>query len=153
FLAQATRAVRQVFHGNVTYASLPLEAVDWSLFDFVCLDHYRGARNRDAYTESLQRYFLNGKPVIITEVGCCTYQGAENAGGRGWMIVDRSKTPPQFDGEYVRDERLQEQELADLLALLEATHVDGVFVYTFVAPIYPYHEDPRYDLDMASYAL
>ncbi|GHP00434.1 hypothetical protein KSF_104810 [Reticulibacter mediterranei] len=153
FLAQATGAVRQVFHGNVTYASVQLESVDWGFFDFVCLDHYREARNRDSYAESLKRYFLHGKPVIITEFGCCTYQGAEQAGGRGWMIVDFSKIPPQLNGKYVRDEGLQAQELSDLLALLEGAGVDGMFVFTFVAPAFPYHEDPRYDLDMASYAL
>lgn len=153
FLAQATAAVRQVFHGKVTYASVQLEAIDWSLFDFVCLDHYREARNRDAYPAALKRYFPHGKPVIITEFGCCTYQGAEQAGGRGWMIVDPRQTPPQLKGAYIRDEGLQAQELADLLALLEGAGVDGAFVYTFVAPELPYHEDPRYDLDMASYAL
>lgn len=52
----------------------------------------------------------------------------------------------------MRDEELQARELSDLLALLEGAGVDGVFVYTFVAPPYSYHEDPRYDLDMASYA-
>lgn len=153
FLAQAVEGVRQVFHGNVTYASVQLEAVDWSLFDFVCLDHYREAHNRGAYTESLKRYFLHSKPVIITEFGCCTYQGAENAGGRGFMIIDFLKTPPQLKGTYVRDEGLQAQELSDLLTLLKGAGVDGAFVFTFVAPTFPYNEDPRYDLDMASYAL
>jgi hypothetical protein len=26
-------------------------------------------------------------------------------------------------------------------------------VFTFVSPTFPYHEDPKYDLDMASYSL
>lgn len=153
FLTKAVEAVRQVFHGSVTYASVQLEAVDWSLFDFVCLDHYRGARDRDAYATSLKRYFLHNKPVIITEFGCCTYQGAENAGGKGFLIADLLKTPRQLNGIYVRDERLQAQELSDLFTLLKGAGVDGAFVFTFVAPIYPYNEDPRYDLDMASYSL
>ncbi len=48
FLAKANTVVRQVFGGQVTYASAPIEAVDWGVFDFVCLDYYRGARNRDS---------------------------------------------------------------------------------------------------------
>jgi hypothetical protein len=31
--------------------------------------------------------------------------------------------------------------------------VDGAFAFTFVMPKYPYHPDPRFDLDMASYGL
>ncbi|WP_345575229.1 hypothetical protein [Nonomuraea rosea] len=41
FLAQASRAVRDVFSGRLTYASAPIEDVDWSLFDIVALDYYR----------------------------------------------------------------------------------------------------------------
>jgi len=40
FLAKATKAVREVFHGKVRYASLIWEQVDWNLFDFVGVDHY-----------------------------------------------------------------------------------------------------------------
>jgi hypothetical protein len=31
--------------------------------------------------------------------------------------------------------------------------VDGAFVHTFVSPISPHSENPRYDFDMASYSL
>jgi len=37
FLEKANAAVRSVFHGKVTYASLLWEAVNWGLFDFVGL--------------------------------------------------------------------------------------------------------------------
>lgn len=154
FLAKANEAVRKVFRGEVTYASPPLEAVDWSIFDYVCLDHYREARNKDSYGEPLKPYFAHNKPVIITEVGCCTYQGAENAGAMGWAIVDPTKIPPQqLDGDYVRDEGLQARELTDLLTILERARVDGAFVFTFVSPALTHNEDPRRDLDMASYSL
>ena len=64
FLAKANSAVRQVFHGKVTYASLVWEAVDWSLFDFVGLDHYRISRIEDKYGEMLKTSFSHGKPVV-----------------------------------------------------------------------------------------
>jgi len=35
FLTRANKAVRPVLGGQVTYTSAMLEAVDWSLFDFV----------------------------------------------------------------------------------------------------------------------
>jgi hypothetical protein len=152
FLVKANKAVREVFHGQVTYASAPIEAVDWSLFDFVSIDYYRGARNRDSYADSLKPRFTHGKPVIITEVGCCTYQGAENKGGRGFMIVDH-KNPQQLNGNYVRDEGLQAREIANMLHILYNTGVDGAFVLTFVSPALYYNEDPKFDLDMASYSL
>lgn len=153
FLAKATEAVRTVFRGKVTYAACGLEfAVDWSLFDYVCLDHYREARIKDTYAAMLKPYFARGKPVVITEVGCCAYRGAENVGGRGFMIVDPANTG-QLNGDYVRDESLQARELADLLSILDSAGVDGVFVFTFVAPALAYNENPRYDMDMASFSL
>jgi hypothetical protein len=153
FLTKAAEEVRKVFRGKVTYAACPLEfAVDWSLFDFVCLDHYREARIKDSYVAMLKPYFARGKPVIITEVGCCAYRGAEDVGGRGFMIVDPAD-PGHLNGDYVRDEGVQVRELADLLAILDSAGVDGVFVFTFVAPGLAYNENPRCDLDMASFSL
>ncbi len=153
FLARANEAVRQVFHGKVTYASAPLEAVDWSLFDFVGVDMYRETRIKDSFGEIIKRYFAYNKPVIIGEFGCCTYQGAEDAGGMGWAIVDYPDNPLQLNGDYVRDEGLQARELTDVLSIFESIGIDGAFVFTFVAPTSPYNENPKYDLDMASYSL
>jgi len=153
FLARAGEAVRQVFHGNVTYMSVPLETVDWRLFDFVGVDIYRETRIKDTFGEIIKRYFVNNKPVIIGEFGCCTYQGAEDAGGRGWAIVDFKTMPLQLNGEYVRDESLQAHELTDVLSILDGVGVEGAFVFTFVSPTSTYNEDPKYDLDMASYSL
>ena len=59
----------------------------------------------------------------------------------------------QLNGAYVRDEGLQARELTDVLSILESIGVDGAFVFTFVTPTFLYHEDPQYDLDMASYSL
>jgi hypothetical protein len=59
----------------------------------------------------------------------------------------------QLNGEYVRDEGLQARELTDVLSILDGVGVDGAFVFTFVSPTFPYNEDPKYDLDMASYSL
>jgi hypothetical protein len=152
FLTKATAAVRKVFHGQVTYAAAPIEAVDWNLFDFVCLDYYRGKQNRETYGQRLKRHFSNGKSVIISEVGLCAYQGAEDKGARGFMIVD-SKDHQQLNGNYVRDERLQARELNDMLTLLDGAGVHGTFVFTFVSPALTFSENPKFDLDMASYSL
>jgi hypothetical protein len=152
FLARANEAVRHVFHGNVVYFSVPLEMVEWSLFDCVGVDLYREARIKDSFGDLVKRYLIYDKPVIIGEFGCCTYQGAEDAGGKGWAIVDL-QNPLQLNGDYVRDEGVQARELTDVLHIFDAIGVDGTFVFTFVAPTFPYHENPKYDLDMASYSL
>jgi hypothetical protein len=152
FLARANQGVREVFHGPVTYASAPVEKVDWSLFDFVCVDYYRGKQNRADYSRRLQRYFTYGKPVVITEVGCCTYRGAEDKGGRAFMIVDR-KHPDQLQPGYDRDEGLQAREDVDMLSELSKAGVNGAFVFTFIMPTMKYREDPLRDFDKASYSL
>jgi hypothetical protein len=152
FLTKASEAVRQVFHGDVTYASALLEWVDWRLFDYVCLDHYRAAPGKDSYIAQLKPYLAYNKPVIITEVGCCAYQGAEDEGARGFMIVDPMKLQLRNDG-YVRDEGVQARELTDLLTLLDGAGVDSVFVFTFVAPALVHREETLFDLDMASFSV
>ncbi len=153
FLSKATTLVREYFHGRVTYASGPWEEVDWSLFDFVGVDYYRDAMNKKAYEKNLRGYFKHGKPVVITEFGCCTYQGAGDKGGYGWAVVDWSKTPPQLKQELIRDETLQANYLIELLKIFGQEKVEGAFVFTFVSPSYPYQENPIHDLDMASYSV
>jgi hypothetical protein len=165
FLAQAVAAVRQVFGGPVTYASLPWETVDWSLFDLVGIDHYRDPRIRDRYVEMLQPLFGSGKPVVITEFGCRTYQGALDPGAMGREITDGRTlffhqlpvvgrfVRPRLNGNYVRDEELPARELIESLGILDQAGVDGAFVMTFVSPIATYDQNPRYDLDMAGFSL
>jgi hypothetical protein len=158
FLAEATERVREVFHGPVTYASVPLETVEWSRFDFVSVDLYRDARIKDRFTDVLHRYFAFERPVAITEFGCCTYRGAADAGGRGFAILDisaqdRQSTPPRLNGPYIRDESEQADELTEMLSIFDAAGVDATFVMTFIAPLNPCSDDPLYDLDMASYSL
>jgi hypothetical protein len=166
FLANATSAVRQVFHGKVTYASILWEDVDWSIFDFVGIDHYRMARIKEQYIELLKPAFTHDKPVVITEFGYRTYQGAdESTEGMAGDIVDHKSlylhqlpllgnfVKPQIRGSHVRDENFQAKELVDQLIELDKAGVDGAFIMTFVSPINPYDENPKYDLDMASYSL
>lgn len=153
FLARAVAAVRGSFSGSVTYASGPWEGVNWSRFDFVGVDHYRDARNQDTYGAELRRYAVFQRPVVVTEFGCCTYQGAQDRGGIGWAIVDRTAQPPRLTEDVVRDEQVQADELAALLDILNAEGVDGAFWFTFAGYEYPYHSDPHYDLDCASYGV
>lgn len=153
FLSQVTARVRQRFDGRITYASGSWEEVDWSLFDFVSVDYYRDALNKRVYEKNLRGYFKYGKPVIVTEFGCCTYQGAGDKGGYGWAVVDWNKTPPELKQRLIRAETEQAHDLVELLQIFEHEKVEGSFVFTFVSPSYPHHEDPIHDLDMASYSL
>jgi len=152
-LARLEKAARARFAGPVTYASVPLEAVDWSLFDYVGIDYYRAAKNRDSYGARLARRFAAGKPVVVTEFGCCAYRGAEDKGAMAWAIVDPSSDPPRFTGTFHRDEDLQAREVVDMLRIMEGAGVEGAFVFTFAAPALTHSQDPQYDLDLASYAL
>jgi hypothetical protein len=166
FLARANEGVRRAFHGRVSYASLLGEAVDWSSFDFVGVDHYRAAKIKDRYVEMMRPLFNHGKPVVITEFGSRTYHGADTTSeGMAGDIVDYRSLflhhlpllgrflRPRLRGDHVRDEGLQARELTEILGLLDGAGVEGAFIMTFVSPTSPFNEDPRYDLDMASYSL
>lgn len=146
--------------------------MDWSIFDFVGLDLYRDGRIREIYGKLVKPYLMNDKPVLIGEFGCCAYQGAEKLGGMSWAIIfgmiadgtglrpdlpgsisDMPDVPTRIDGHYIRDEGLQALELTDQLRILDDAGVEGAFVFNFISPKLPFNEDPRYELDMASYGL
>lgn len=172
FLAKTNEAVRKVFHGKVTYFSVPLETVEWSNFDYVGADLYRDSRIKDMYGTLAKRYLANNKPVVIGEFGCCTYRGADLLGGNGFIVTlgmmadylnlkgvlpkgisEMLSFIPKVDGHFIRDEALQAREVTGQLAALDEAGVDGAFVFTFVSPTSTYNEDPRFDGDMGSYSI
>jgi hypothetical protein len=69
FLGNAVTAVRKEFKGKLTYHSLIWEKVDWSLFDYVGVDHYRAQDIEDKYVEMLKPLFDTGKPVVLSDLG------------------------------------------------------------------------------------
>ena len=75
FLRRAIDVVRERFGGPVSYASLPLEGVDWSRFDIIATDAaYRSAATAPTFRESVRAFVAQGraqgKPVAATEFGC-----------------------------------------------------------------------------------
>jgi hypothetical protein len=162
FLDRASTAVRGVYHGPLTYASLIWEQVDWDPFDLIGIDHYRDAKIKDRYTEMLQPLLALDKPLINTEFGMRTYQGAESDGTLGFGVADQKRVllhyllplvRQRLSGDYVRDEAMQARELVETLTILDAAGVDGVFVHEFVTAGATISDQPRYDLDMNAFAL
>jgi hypothetical protein len=142
-LRDIARAARETFAGPVTYASAPWETVEWELFDLVSVDAYRDADNAAGYRDALRTYRRTGKPVAVTEFGCCTYRGAADRGGTGWMITDETSDPPVIPGAYQRNEDEQVRHLHDMLAIYEAEDIDSAFWHTFAGFEQPRHTPTR----------
>ena len=172
YLAKVNNAVREVFRGKVTYASLIWEAVDWDLFDFVGVDAYRTEKIKDQYIDMLKPAFAHGKPVVITEFGYSTTHAGigseallDPAGSGTKSIIDFKSQflhqlplighfiKPHLVGDHIRDEQWQASQLVDNLTVLDRAGVDGAFVFQFISQTMPYNDKPRYDLDMASSSL
>ncbi|MEV6987052.1 hypothetical protein AB0M95_38150 [Sphaerisporangium sp. NPDC051017] len=153
FLTEAAALARRHFQGRVTYASGPWEQVDWTPFDLVSIDSYRDRNTAGSYVRSLRKHFRHGKPVVVTEFGTCAYEGAAERGGMAWAIVDRSAEPHRLTGDFRRDEAEQVACLREMLAIFEEQGVDSAFWFTFASYGSPHRDDPRYDLDMASYGV
>ena len=153
FLAGTAAAVRERFGGRITYASGLWEDIDWTPFDFVSVDAYRDKENADNFRDQLVDRVKLGKPVAVTEFGCCTYVGAGERGGMGWAIIDDKADPPRLNGDYVRDEQEQVRYLRELLPIFEEVGVDTALWFTFASYNAPYSPDPRHDLDMAAYGV
>jgi hypothetical protein len=153
FLADAVAEARGGFGGPVTYSAGTWEAVDWAPFDAVGANLYRDAHNATTHADELRRLFDHGPPVLITEFGCASYQGAQDKGPTGDDVIDWTGAVPRLVGPPVRDEQVQADHLVELLDLFEAEGAAGSYVFQFIAPATPYSPDPVHDLDMASLTL
>jgi len=153
FLAATAEAARSRFAGPLTYASGMWEPVDWAPFDIAATDAYRDASNVGAFRSELRKQLQHGKPLVVTEFGCCGYVGAGDRGGMGWAILDVSTDSPRLCGDYVRDESEQVRYLEELNAIFTEEGVDLAFWFTFAGYPLVHDPDPRRDLDMASYGV
>ncbi|MEU4192061.1 hypothetical protein AB0E69_09195 [Kribbella sp. NPDC026611] len=147
-------AARSAFAGRITYAAGLWEDVNWELFDIVSVDAYRDAQNAATFADELASRSKWGKPVVVTEFGCCTYRGAADRGGIGWMIVDASTDPPALDGTYERREEEQVEYLLELVEEFDKLNLAAAFWFSFAGFELPHRPgDPRHDLDLAAYGL
>jgi hypothetical protein len=67
--------------------------------------------------------------------------------------IDYDTGSPRADGDYVRDEDEQVRSLAELLEVFPAAGVDSALWFSFAGFGLPRHDDPRRDLDLASYGV
>lgn len=165
YLNQTTDRVRRVFHGPITYASLPFEQVDWARFDIVGVDLYWHERVADRYPETLRRWLAHDRPAVVSEFGFRTFTGADLLGPAADINLSApsylaSRLPllgrlvrPRVRTVLPRDEPLQAAALLRQLAAIDASGADGGFIHTFTFPIQVHGDDPRHDLDIDSFAL
>ncbi len=154
FTARAAAVGRSVFHGRLSYAAAQHDTVDWNLFDIVGIDYYSAHPDPADHIRELRSYLRFGKPLAVTEFGTCAYVGAPEAGGMAWDIVDHDSTPPEIKGNPVRSERTQADYLTGLVDIFEALGLYAAMAFEFVTPDAPHRPDnPRYDLDLASYSI
>ena len=155
-LGSFAEAIRSNFNGPVTYSAGAWEDVDWGMFDMVGVDYYRRGQAADEYVAGLDYFRRNDKPVVVMEVGCCTYEGAAARGDGGFMILQG--TNPDGSGIWeggvtpIRSEREQGDYLDEQLELLSRTDIAGVFVFCFSFPALRTGEGAK-DLDMACFSL
>jgi len=161
FLRQAVGACRARFGGRVSYASLPLEGVDWAPFDIIATDAaYRTPVTAPRFRENIRAFVeqgrAQGKPVAATEFGCGAHRGAADVntmstmGGLSIIEWGDDGRAARLKGELVRDENEQATYLRELLDVFDAEGVDAAFVYTFARYDLPHRDDPHLDLDRAS---
>ena len=153
FLKDAVSLVKKEFSGKVTYASAMWGKVDWADFDFTSMNLYKASFNKSFFNQTLKKLLSVGKPVIITEFGCCSYNGAENKGPTGYSVLDSTKTPPLFKEVCIRNEKVQADYIVDLLQTFNKEQVAGSFIFDFYAQKLLYSDNPVNDYDMASFSI
>ena len=155
FLGKAVAMVRERFAGRITYASIPFERVDWSIFDIMSVELIRNAEVAAQFRAGVRSLVASGRQVAITGFGAATYRGAGDRGGRAMEILScdaDTGAPVRLNGEYARDEDGQATYLRELLEIFDSEGVDSTFVFLFALDNLPHRPggDPREDLDLAS---
>lgn len=153
FLREAVDLASSHFSGQLSYSAGSWERVDWTPFDIVGVNLYRDQRNHANYREVLRGHMDHDKPLVVTEFGCSTFEGAGQYGAGGFQIVDYTTLPPSIPEQFVRSEREQAREIVELLSIFEQEGISGAFVYNFLSQFDAYSDDPRRDLDTASHAI
>jgi len=153
FLKDAVSLVKKGFSGKIAYASAMWEKVDWSDFDFISINLYKASFNKSFYNQKLKKMVSKGKPVVITEFGCCCYDGADSKGPTGYFVLDSSKTPPVFKEKCIRNEKVQADYIIDLLQTYDKEKVAGAFIFDFYVQKNTYSTNPDNDYDMASFSI
>ncbi len=153
FISDAVKTVRNEFKGKITYASAMWESVEWKEFDFVGVNLYKASFNKAFFNRMLKKNLGYEKPLIITEFGCCTYDGADLKGPTGYFILDMSKNPPAFKEKCIRNESIQSAYILDLLNTYEQAKVEGAFVFDFIDQGKQYNDNPDLDFDKACFAV
>jgi len=135
YLDKMTNEVRKNYHGQITYGKLAggdqgggCEKVDWNRLglDIVGAQEYWNKRyfSREQVLKTLLDLKPYGKPIWITEFGCCSYEGASQYGGAGGDYV-------YLNTNY--DEREQARHIADQIGIYKAAKMDGIFLHAFCA--------------------
>lgn len=153
-LYQMAALAREHFAGPLTYAAGTWESVRWGQFDAVGVNYYTDMMTQSDYRGGLRRLAAGGKPVLVTEFGCCSYEGSQDKGGSGSDIMDWSDlNDRRITGGHRRDEQVQADHLEAQLDVFETEDVHGAFLCMFIEGDCHYSPDPTRDLDMASFGI
>ncbi|WP_027711204.1 hypothetical protein [Dickeya chrysanthemi] len=154
-LRSVASAVRGVYSGKMTYSAGSWEKVDWSRFDITGIDYYRYDESAEEYVAGLECHRTH-QPLVVMEVGCCSYVGAAAKGAGGFMLLEGQN--PDGTGKFagdvvpVRSEQEQADYVEEQLGLLKNAGIEGVFIYVFSFPTYRLGEGAT-DMDMMSFSL
>lgn len=153
-LRRLATIARQRFDGPLTYGSGTWESVDWTPFDIIGVDYYFDELTRGSYRQGLRALNRLGKPVVVTEFGCCSYKGAQSKGGSGSDPLDwRDLNDRRVRGNLIRDEGVQAGMIERLIDVYETEEVHGAFLCVFIEGDCRYSPDPTRDNDMASFGI
>ena len=139
------------FHGKITYASLPIEEINWNLFDIISINYYKNKWNKNNYSDKIQELRKINPKIAITEFGVCSYKGASEQGGSSYNIVNY-KTKEVEKG-IVRSEEEQSEYIKDLIKTYKKENVYASFIFDFKEEWKVYSKNPKKDLDMASFGI
>ncbi|MDZ5078895.1 hypothetical protein [Nesterenkonia sp. HG001] len=111
------------------------------------------ATRAEELRRAVDRHHREDRPVHIVEFGTCAYAGAADNSSQASDVLREVDGGLEVPETLVRDEQGQADYLDEMFDIFDQVGVDGTFVWGFSEPRLTRSDEPRQDLDRASYGI
>ncbi len=156
FFKEAIPKIRDIFKGEIIYASYTKEKIDLNYFDYIGLNYYWSFLNALVYTKRLKKLQKKyNKKIVITEFGTCSYKLASFLDGFAYYPIEimNLHKKPILNKFIIRDEKEQIKYLKKCFKIFEKNKIYGTFIFDYAEKWKIHNKEKKEDRDLGSFGI
>lgn len=106
---------------RLTYCSGPWEKINWNDLDYVGINRYVTPLNQSMAKKNIDEAKKFGKPIIVTEMGCSAYDGANYYGSSAYMCYHK---------DFRRNDVIQAKAVIEQLEFMKKESISRAIVFS-----------------------